>query len=451
MTSPLFRQRLFELLSIAAQLTELDLPILFVTEALSVALQRACRALHSDERVARWAAIMLKQLHTLAVGDQNDISLELHAEKTFTELYAAPSGALFPLTFMNPLELSLRVGDARSAAVCARIGTEQLLCSRAAAASASSRRTRPTLRNRSRVLDEDGQFRAHDAALREWREQFQMPIDVRFEARFENASLTTRRLRLLAANCQASSVTLLRLIGEWRAKLDQPQFWHLQRQRWRARTTDNPVAIFTSHDIMLDARLRMIVLAVKFAAQLCLLDLKAHQQRASTELLVPFLDIARGVTLLWAVACYERLYRVLVLHVQARGAYTTPHGQEIFEGVVQKLALLAANAQHSSEWSQKAFLEDFLIGFETVARVVPLEPADRQALLCTVRTTYKSLRVLDRFFAQMASIFSATCDTSDMPAIREFASSGIVAQQRATRQIAAQTVQLAKLIALLVA
>lgn len=447
MTSPLFRQRLFELLSIAAQLTELDLPILFVTEALSVALQRTYRALQSDEHVGRWAAIMLKQLHTLAVGDQNDVSLELLAEKTFAELYAAPSGKLFPLTFMNPLELSLRVGDARSAAVCARVGTEQLqVCG-------IGRRARPTLRNRSRVLDEDGQFRAHDIALREWREQFQMPIDVRFDARFENASLTTRRLRLLAANCQASSVTLLRLIGEWRAKLDQPQFWNLQRQRWRARTTDNPIAIFTSHDVMLDARLRMIVLAVKFAAQLCLLDLKTHPQRAGTELLVPFFDIARGVTLLWAVACYERLYRVLVLHVQARGAYTTPHGQEIFEGVVQKLALLAANAQHSggSEWSQKAFLEDFLIGFETVARVVPLEPADRQALLCTVRTTYKSLRVLDRFFAQMASIFSVTCDSTDMPAIREFASSGVVAQQRATRQIATQTVQLAKLIALLVA
>lgn len=443
-------EQLFDILALTAQLSRLDVPLAFVHEALLDSADKLCKSAEGGEDsllANMWQEYTTNHYRALHCAScLSDTSLfEEQTDALFAAMLGSRNSKFCALVLREHFTQALRVGDISTASVLTDAASQLPLSEKPLAP--------PTAET---VLTQ------HSSALVQWSAEFQRPIDVRFYERFlanrRRASSAIEMAQLRQRICSSRSIgnTIVHLIGEWRCKVeesDRHRYWLLQSERWRNRTSDDVVRVFADADIALDARLRMVMLTLKFLAQTMLLQRSATSAKADNELRVPLFDTFGNVLLVWTLACYERFYRVLVLQLQARSAQVSQEAREIFETIVHKLASLADNVDAgNANWNHAAFFDDFLVSFEDVVYRVPLDPHDRRALLCAVRTTHGSLRVLNRFFVQVSCCVVAAKQPHIVytPAIDELLSSGLVAQQRAVQQIAAQTLQLAKLCALLV-
>lgn len=280
---------------------------------------------------------------------------------------------------------------------------------------------------------------AHRNSLNEWTRLVQEPTRRLFYARFSDAaSATDDELSMTFGK------TITRLLDAWREKLSCSNFWKTQTPDCTTRTR--------AMDGAVDKKLIMLIKTAKFMTQTMLFRHTHNKPPVSAcsgvSVVCSLIDLATTCMLAWTVASYERLYRVLVLQIQARSSTTPTSALERLDHAIQKLSNLArehtaeSGAVHWGHFCSGSFFDDFLIAFNSTLAISNLSARESRVLECMAQTTDRSLRVIMRMFVQMVVVFIS-------PTTRQCADAliydGFEAQSRACSHLESQTDVVAKM------
>lgn len=425
-----FVKNLLALLDLSVELSENSLPAHLAAAQLVDATRSACRSVLPDwnelstEKIKEWDWFVVTHLAELLAMKAGQVS---EADRLFDTMWRERPNLLdtsYDVAASNvrwmrserKLKMATRLGDIGSACFIARLACVKL----------KTKQVQPVP---TAAIRADPQCVEHESSLARWVTQVEQPVRRRFYTRFSH---TVGAPKEEAVNTRPLGKTLVKLLSAWQHNLDSGTLSATSNARTDTET---------------DRKLCLLMLTAKFAAQMILFrGAHIHQAPVNSAVVLALTELGANSLLVWTLASYERLYRILALQIQANTAEMSEDSVDSILCGIQKLINLAREHNSaSSHWHKfctGSFFDDFLVCFENALATSRLSPHEHRGLQCAVQTTDKSLRILMRLFSQTAAIFVAPLATRDAD---DFLHTTLVAQQRAMWHLAAQTDVIAKM------